>query len=290
VHDPAAAGPYAVGLRRITFERPSTADGTPRVLDTWVWYPAEGEPGRDAVEGAPVAESGALFPVVIYSHGSGGRPDFQQYLTVHLASHGFIVAAPPHPGNTNDDCFPCTTASILPSARERPADVTFALDELIAMKGDAASDLGRIIDPERTAIVGHSFGGWTALYVAADDRFDAAVAQAPGSPQLLTQRAAGVETPLMIIASEQDEVVPIEQVYEYWSGLGAIEKRLVLLPEGVHLNYVDRCFGCREGLPEERGHELIRRYTAAWLYVHVLADGRYAPYLEADDPDAILTP
>jgi predicted dienelactone hydrolase len=237
-----------------------------------------------------VAESGALFPVVIYSHGSGGRPDFQQYLTVHLASHGFIVAAPPHPGNTNDDCFPCTTASILPSARERPADVTFALDQLIAMKGNAASDLGRIIDPERTAIVGHSFGGWTALYVAADDRFDAAVAQAPGSPQLLTQRAAGVETPLMIIASEQDEVVPIEQVYEYWSGLGAIEKRLVILPEGVHLNYVDRCFGCREGLPEERGHELIRRYTAAWLYVHVLADGRYAPYLEADPPDAILTP
>lgn len=289
VTDPSLPGPYAVGVRQLTFERPSTADGSPTELETWIWYPAEGEPGEGQTQDAAPIASGA-FPIVIYSHGSGGRPDFQQFLTRHLASYGFVVAAPPHPGNTNADCFPCDTASVLTSARERPNDVTFVLDQLIAMAADPGSDLGRILDPERAGIVGHSFGGWTALYVAADGRFDAVVAHAPGQPNLLKQRASKVQVPVMIIASEQDEVVPVERVEEYWPALGQIEKLFVLFPEGVHLNYVDRCFGCREGLPEERGHELIRRYTTAWLLVHVVGDERYAPYLAADPPDAELVP
>ena len=38
--DPGAPGPYPVGVTEITFQRPSTTTGEPRILKTVVWYPA----------------------------------------------------------------------------------------------------------------------------------------------------------------------------------------------------------------------------------------------------------
>jgi predicted dienelactone hydrolase len=292
VYDPAATGPYAVGITTVPFQRASTADGSPRVLETVIWYPrAEGAPGSDPVRDAEAAGDGASFPVVVYSHGSGGDPQFQTFLTEQLASHGFIVAAPPHPGNTFQDCFPCGSESILRSARERPADVTFVLDQVVAMRDDPASLLGRVVDAERTAIVGHSFGGWTAIYAAADGRFDAAVAQAPGQPDLLVGRAAKITVPVMIIGSGKDEIVPPEGVRRLYDALTAAPaKEYVSLPEGRHLSFVDRCLGCTDALPPERGWELINRYTTAWLYVYVKGDTRYAAFLEGAPPDAVVVP
>lgn len=288
VHDPAQPGPHAVGVRQTEIVRASTVDGSPRHLETWIWYPAAGE-GDSVTQDAPVAEGGP-FPIVVYSHGSGGRPDYQRFLTQHLASWGFVVVAPSHPGNTSEDCFPCDTAAVLRSARERPDDVRFALDELTSMGGDPGSGLEGAVDGDRVAIVGHSFGGWTALYVAPDGQFDAVVAQAPAATNVLRERAGDIGVPLMIIASTYDDVVPISQVEAYWAEVADIAKEFVLFPEGVHLNYVDRCFWCRDGLSEERGHKLINRYTTAWLLVHVIGDQRYADFLAADPPDAKLVP
>jgi len=290
VHDPAATGPYAVGVTTVTLERPSTADGTVRTLETVIWYPREGgSAGSDPVTDAPPATPGGPFPIVVYSHGSGGKPLYQTFLTEHLASHGFVVAAPPHPGNTSDDCFPCGPESILASARERPADVTFVLDQVIAMGADPNSPLGAIVDPERTAIVGHSFGGWTAIYVAADGRFDAAVSQAPGQPDILVGRAPKVAVPVMIIGAGKDELVPADGVQRLYDALtGAAAKQYVSLPEGHHLSFVDRCLGCTDALTEQRAWELINRYTTAWLYVQVKGDGRYDAYLGSVEPDALV--
>jgi pimeloyl-ACP methyl ester carboxylesterase len=125
------------------------------------------------------------------------------------------------------------------------------------------------------------------LYVAPDGRFDAVVALAPGAPTLLKTRAANTRVPLLVIASEQDQVVPIAQVDEYWEAVGDTTKLYVVFPGGTHLNYVDGCLFCGE-LDEERGHELIRRYVTAWLYTHQLGDPRYESYLAADPPDAVV--
>ena len=292
LHDPSQVGPYAVGVTTVTFERPSTADGTPRRLETVIWYPREGGP-EDAdpvTDAAPLTVAGP-FPIVVYSHGSGGKPLYQTFLTEHLASHGFIVVAPPHPGNTSDDCVLCGSESIIPSARERPSDVIFVLDEVVAMRGGADSLLGPIVDPDRTAIVGHSFGGWTAIYAAADEHFDAAVAQAPGQPDILVGRAPNIAIPVMIIGAGKDEIVPPDGVQRLYDALtGAAAKEYVSLPEGHHLSFVDRCLGCTDALTEGRGWELINRYTTAWLYVHVKGDGRYEEFLGPEPPDAVVLP
>ena len=115
-------GPYAVGFTTLHLA------GGRRVV---VWYPAQ--PGGSASHAQetidiggmlspslqklippadrvlykanafaafpPVAKSGG-YPLVIFSHGFAGYPEQSVTLTTHLASWGFVVAAPDHAGDT----------------------------------------------------------------------------------------------------------------------------------------------------------------------------------------------
>ncbi len=291
LRDPAERGPYGVGLAKMTFERPSTIDGSPRKLETWIWYPAAGAatdatPSADAVP----ASKGGPFPIVVFSHGSGGQPNFYKYFTEHLASWGFVVVAPPHPGNTSADCFPCNTTSIIPSARERPTDITFVLDQVVALKDDTSQPLGTILDPTRTALTGHSFGGWTSIFAATGGRFNAVISMAPGQPTSLLARAADVRVPTLILGGAKDELIAPDAVRKLYGALPADTVKIyVSLPEGRHLTFSDRCFGCTEALPAQRGHDLVNRYATAFLETYVTKDDRYAHYLAEDvAPDAVI--
>ncbi len=289
--DPAARGPYSVGLTKMTFERPSNADGTPRKLETWIWYPADGVAGdaAPATDALP-ATNGGPFPIVIFSHGNGGQPQFQKYFTEHLASWGFIVAAPPHPGDTSADCSPCGASALVPSARERPADVTLVLDKLIALKDDPAQPLGKIVDPTRATLAGHSFGGWTSIFTAPQGRFSAIISMAPGAPAILLGAAAKITVPTIVLGGVKDEIVPALGVRKLFDAIPATTaKTYVSFPEGHHLTFIDKCLGCTAALTEERGHELVNRYTTAFLETYVMKDDRYAHYLtEEVAPDAVI--
>jgi predicted dienelactone hydrolase len=283
--DPALRGPFAVGLTHLTFER-SDRDGAPRVLDTWVWYPAAGASSAGAVEGAAPANGGP-FPLVVFSHGSGGQPDNATFLTEHLASWGYVVAAPPHPGNTSDDCVICGIDVIIRSAGERLLDVPFVFDELARAAG--AGGVAGIIDLERTAIAGHSFGGWTAVFQAADGRFDAAIAMAPGQPLLALEPARRINVPLLLIAGERDEIVDPGHVRTLRDEVpDGTPLTYVSYPDGRHLTFIDSCFGCVPALDEAAGHTLTRRYVTAFLQVYLAGDERYAPFLDSQPPEAVV--
>ncbi len=110
-----APGDWSVGVR--------TAEVTGargRKLPVEIWYPVDPENTGDAqaatypFPGLSVASETGLadapvapgpFPLVVYSHGNGGLNYVSAFLTEHLASHGFIVAAPNHTGNTAIDSF-----------------------------------------------------------------------------------------------------------------------------------------------------------------------------------------
>ena len=287
--DPAAPGPYGVGETVKTFTRNSSTTGEPRVLDTVIWYPTDGSsqggPERDA---AP-ATSGGPFPVVMFSHGACGKPTQSTYFTEHLVSWGFVVVAPPHPGNLEDDC-PCDTVCLIASSRNRSDDITFALDSVLALADDPSEPIGAIIDPERTAATGFSFGGLTALGTVPEGRFHAVVALAPGAPSLLIDAASRTRVPAMLMAGGEDLAVDSDEVGQLYEALPHdIPRYLILLPEAGHHAFQDECTVLCD-FPQERAHELVNRYATAFLETYLVGDEEYSRYLErAEAPDALLT-
>jgi predicted dienelactone hydrolase len=301
--DLSAPGPYPVGLTEIAFERPSSTTGEPRVLQTLVWYPAA-ESARNApeddiahgVKDAPLTGDGLPLPIIMFSHGSGGLPWQSTYYTTHLASYGFVVVAPPHPGNTAADCVPCTdTAALADSLLNRPADIMFVLDSMLKLNDDPASVFYRALDGNRVGMSGHSFGGLITLQLAATrgaNPFKAALAMAPvasGVPPTTTP------IPLMIMGGGEDNVCPVENDREYLDSLdGSSPHYLLVFPRGGHLAYSDQCIELLgecggDKINQEKAHASINRYATAFFETYVAGDQSYAKYLDpqstAGDPD-----
>jgi predicted dienelactone hydrolase len=98
-----------------------------------VWYPARGAGGEDA----PVRRG--RHPVIVFSHGSCGLPTESTYYTTALASRGFVVVAPTHPGNTADDGLATCIGMFVDSALNRFPDVQTTIDAILAAASDSSS-------------------------------------------------------------------------------------------------------------------------------------------------------
>ena len=89
-------------------------------------------------------------------------------MTALLASQGFVVIAPPHPGNTINEFPNCGTPTAqVNSFLERPQDVIFVLDQMLAENTNPVSPFFGALDADRVGMSGHSFGGLTTYLVEA---------------------------------------------------------------------------------------------------------------------------
>jgi predicted dienelactone hydrolase len=133
-----------------------------------------------ARENAAIDPNGQTFPVIVFSHGSVNDPiDYARTLEL-IAAAGFVVAAPYHVNNTQDDVridfingqagvqlFPCNDGRPPPcshpnvplSMADRVRDIAKVLDELPGWFGDR-------VDVDRAGVLGHSRGTATALAAA----------------------------------------------------------------------------------------------------------------------------
>lgn len=164
----AKRGPYVVGTRELKIEDPK------RALDVAVWYPATNPDGKKeettyrflvlstggrAIRDAAPEPAGGPYPLIVFSHGLGGAKYQSLYYVEHLASWGFVVIAADHPGSTFGGI---TADSVLENFALRPNDVlrqiTYA--ETLTAPGGL---LAGLIDLNRVAVTGHSFGGYTAI-------------------------------------------------------------------------------------------------------------------------------
>jgi predicted dienelactone hydrolase len=159
LRNPTEPGPYGVGVRRITFTKESAFfPGQPRALRTDIWYP--GPPGTGPINqlpggtpNVPLAEGLTNLPLLMFSHGSCGFPSQSIALTPMFASYGFIVAAPPHPGNTINELLTCgNAAATAQSFVERPEDIRFVIDELLRLNDDPESCMFGAIEAERIGV------------------------------------------------------------------------------------------------------------------------------------------
>ncbi|WP_442936396.1 alpha/beta hydrolase [Nostoc sp.] len=109
-------------------------------------------------------------PIIVISHGLGSDRTSFAYLAEHLASYGFVVAVPEHPGSDSKQlqALLSGTADRVTNPRElidRPLDIKFLLDELTSLSKSNTAFQGRL-NLEKIGIIGQSFGGYTALALA----------------------------------------------------------------------------------------------------------------------------
>nr|WP_250002007.1 chlorophyllase [Actinoplanes sp. M2I2] len=174
---PGTAAPtrsFAVETRTLKLQRGS------RPLPTTVWSPQGNGP----------------FPLILFSHGLGGKPsDYRELLTT-WARAGFVVAAPAYP-HTSAAAAELNVLDVL----NQPADASYVITETL-------SELSDTIDQNRVAAAGHSAGGVTTLGLFSgnrDQRLRAGVVLA--GRQVLPQPFTGPEAPLFFVHGRQDATV-----------------------------------------------------------------------------------
>ena len=107
-------------------------------------------------------------PVVIISHGLSSKPEDFAERAKHLASYGYVVALPQHPGSDAQQTLDLIEGYSRQVFRlnefiDRPLDISYTLDEL--ERRNATEFDGRLA-LDNVGVFGHSFGGYTALAVA----------------------------------------------------------------------------------------------------------------------------
>ncbi len=294
------AGPWSVGHRDDTvlyadlFAGPATS--ADRALHLSTWYPTRATSGSDATyfsgaipaegiwqDAAPAAGS---FPVVVFSHGHQGYAENSSFLMEHLASHGWIVTAPDHTGNTTLDGGDRATEIYA----QRPSDLSAVLDWL---------ETSPLQTTPTCVVFGHSFGGYTALATVGatydpatldcsdptsafcstmtpalraafeagftEPRFEAAVIMAPGDFGLFG--AAGIATvgvPVFHVTGSEDQG-PGSEADDLWAALGRADDRRLVLEGAGHQSFTD--FADRmEDVPlsADDGFRILDIYGLAW--------------------------
>ncbi|MEH1781062.1 MAG: alpha/beta hydrolase [Nostoc sp.] len=109
-------------------------------------------------------------PVIVISHGLGLDSSNFQYLATHLASYGFAVVVPNHPGSDAKQLRSLLNGHAIEVAepgefQDRPLDVTYILNQLEKGNQSDSRFKGRL-NLQQVGVFGQSLGGYTALALA----------------------------------------------------------------------------------------------------------------------------
>lgn len=290
--NPTEDGPFGTGFRRLDITKPSETDPSKaRRLLTSIWYPAP--PGTFPLDTNPGGQANAPFadgldrplPLLLFSHGSCGFERQSIFLVRRLATWGFVVAAPPHPGNTTSDFSTCMTPAVLAdSFVNRPADIIFVLDRLLEENANPESFWFGRIDPTRVGVLGHSFGGMTTLRVLArDQRFVAGLALAP-VVRTIQDEVRTITQPTMIQVGTLDSLLADARLgYQLLSPL----KMLVEIERMTHSPFSDFCLECTPtSLTAEEAHLFTLRFAVPFLLEQVAKDDVFSAFLAAESAPA----
>ena len=258
----ADAPPYEVAMEVETFvdpSRPTAAEGgnpgaPDRTLETHLYFPADAE---------------GPFPLIAFAHGLDGHPRKFSELFEAWAAAGYVVASPAFP-LTNDEI---AGDVFVGDFTNQPADLSFVVDEVLALSGDTDGPLAGLVDEDRIGAGGLSLGSSTAYAVSyhsccRDDRIRATVIMSTlFAPFDGTYDVSG--TPLLILHSEGDPALAHEASAEVFA-LAAPPKFFVTLLSDAHAAPF-------EDAPDPTS-EAVRDITTTFWDTYLAGDG---------DPEAV---
>ncbi len=289
--DVRARGPFQAGVQTIRMTKQSVVDPQqPRVLDVVVWYPTAAGAGpidgaTQAVVDAPIDGSAAPYPVLMFSHGSCGYPLQSTFLMPVIASRGYVVIAPPHPGNTINEFPSCgSPQEQIDSAQE----VIFALDQMLAASADSGSPFFGVLDPSRIGMSGHSFGGFTTYFVVAQDpRFKVAVPLAPAAPGM----NASLDVPSLLMLGTIDSVIDLNTARQAYAN-STSPKYKVEIEHAGHYAFSNLCFPSPDCNPpttltQDEAHGNVLRWVIPFLERYLKGDDRFAAFFDAPTPPGV---
>jgi dienelactone hydrolase len=277
---PGAPGPTRPGKLAVGVTTAHTSDGTrgDRPLVVEIWYPAR-RSGRDA---EPLRRR---HPLVLIAHGFCGSRLYYDYLATHLASHGFVVAAPDFAGVTR---AACDAGPPVFSIGDLSLDLSFLARQL----HDAAGSFGkwaRHVRGPATGLVGNSLGGIAVVEAAKmDAAFTAIVGLAPAV-------SASVAPPLarlrprrawMMMGATGDDLVSFTGWTQPLFEALPAPAFLVRFTGGSHTGFSDENPELSPD-PRQAQHDATTRFATPFLLEYLAHRNTFARQLRASDDGTV---
>lgn len=175
-----------------------------RPLITTFWYPDPFAPAK-------------LYPLIVFSHESGGSRLELAWMAEFLAENGYIVASVDHYGDTNYLKLPGQKEALW----ERPKDLSVLM---LALTTDP--QFGPHFKQDRVAVIGYSVGALSGLWLSGgrankfpekngtfvykDFRVRAAILLAPGHGAYFdADGLKAIKVPILVIGAQNDSVYPL---------------------------------------------------------------------------------
>jgi len=322
-------GPYGIGYFSVPVTYKTPIDNEDRTVQALVWYPTievDGERPIYGVVSSEIAVKDAMpanferRPTILFSHGHQAYPGVMSYLMEHWASHGYVVIAPGHTGNTviNGDARETDIYYL------RALDLKAAFDHFL---DDNTGPLAGLLE-DQAVVTGHSFGAYTAFGFSGaafaidslkvecempgassdfcstltvekvaifrtglkDERVIAAMSFDPGNFDMYGRDGiAEVEVPVLhAVAGDGNHADADPAKDKFWQALSNPQDVRLLLVDGGHNDFVDSCgagidIRCSD-LPPELVWRAMRVYTLAFLRKHLEADSSVLPVLNGEAP------
>ena len=221
--------------------------------------------------------------VMVHSHGNQSLSWEMFQVHEFLATHGWLVVAPDHTGNTMYDY----SSSFEQVYLRRPQDIQDVYSWLVEQSEDPLSPYYGCVDPSAGYVAsGYSFGGYTAYanggarvnnevgdptVDASDPRVTSVVALAPwGGYGLLTTGMTYMEVPVLTLGGERDATVGVD-----YKGLHrqiqSTPRLMGSFPNGGHYSFAPLyCFSDGDGCgsdfyPQPDFMNLMGTTILSWL-------------------------
>ncbi len=192
----------------------------------------------DAFENAPAATTPGRYPLVVFSHGFAGYPEQSVSLTTHLASWGFVVAAPDHVERSLDGLLGTATQGVPKSTDLAVLQATL---DLVLETSSGPGVLHGLVDPDRVVAAGHSAGAGAAYqFASADPRVKAWISYSVGFGGQGGPAPAAPKKPGMVMLGTTDGIIPKASSEQVYAGMSA-PKYLAEIPGAGHLVFSDIC-------------------------------------------------